>query len=297
MGSDALVALLTWNRLVPWKVLSLPRRVTDDFVPLAYGSKSTVFRGRARKGSTLWVVTRPIPERLHPPSLVAKVAVEGLYTIKDLPAHYRTRGIESLMKKWTWVAISNPKQSEFYELNDARLALQTLQIKSFSVMRSFPGGAKNVQDAFASCRKQTRARTVFLSYTHAESARFALALAGGLREEGFSPWLDSLTLPRYEMSREPGPTPERLSMLIRIGLHRSRLAIVVGTSNYGSTPWTRREREWIRRRRRETGELRCVEISRGAYRMPSCDRSFPDAPPRELARKIAVWWKREGIKP
>jgi len=53
MDSDALVTLLRWDLLVPWKVLSLPERVTDRFVPLGFGSKSTVFRGRARKGATL----------------------------------------------------------------------------------------------------------------------------------------------------------------------------------------------------------------------------------------------------
>jgi hypothetical protein len=101
MRSDALVTLLTWDRLVPWKVLSLPGRVTGDFLPVGYGSKSTVFRGRAKEDSTLWVVTMPIPEDLHPPSLVAQITVKGLYTRENCPTRLRSKGIEEL-SKWGW---------------------------------------------------------------------------------------------------------------------------------------------------------------------------------------------------
>lgn len=294
MGSDALVTLLTWNRLVPWKVLSLPTRVTGDFVPVGFGSKSTVFRGRAREGSTLWVVTRPTPERLHPPSLVARITVEGLYTKENCPARLRCKGVEELLEQWCWVAVSNPEQSEFFELNDASSALRALGIKSFSVMRSFPGGTERVREAFGPCMRHTRNRTVFLSYTHAESTEFALALAGELRTEGFSPWLDSLTLPLYEVDREGSPSHERLSKLIRIGLERSHLAVVLGTRNYGKTAWTRKEREWIRTRRANSGQLRCVEIVRGANKLRCYDKKFDEGAPRDLARKIAVWWKEKG---
>ena len=294
MKTDALVTLLTWDRLVPWKVLSLPRRVTDDFVPVGFGSKNTVFRGRAREGSTLWVVTRPTPKGLHPPSLVAQITIKRLYTKENCPASLRSKGVEELLDQWHWVAVSNPKQSEFFELNDASSALRTLQIKSFSVMRSFPGGTEKVREAFGPCVSQTRNRTVFLSYTHAESAPFALALAGGLREEGFSPWLDSLTLPLYEDDRGESPSLERLSKLIRIGIQRSRLAVVIGTGNYGKTRWTRKERDWIGARKRKSGQLRCIEIMRGASKLRCYDKRFDEDPPGELARKIAVWWKEKG---
>jgi hypothetical protein len=294
MGSDALVTLLTWDRLVPWKVLSLPGRVTEDFVPVGYGSKSTVFRGRAKEDSTLWVVTRPTPEGLHPPSLVARITVKGLYARENCPAHLKSKGMEELLEQWCWVAVSDPEQSEFFELNDASSALRKLRIKSFSVMRSFPGGTERVRKAFGPCMRQSLDRTVFLSYTHDESAQFALGLAGGLREEGFSPWLDSLTLPMYEVEREESPSLERLSKLIRIGLQRSRLAVVIGTKNYGNTTWTRKEREWIRTRRRKSGQLRCVEIVRGASKLRNCDMKFEDDSPKKLARKIALWWRQKG---
>jgi hypothetical protein len=291
MGSDALVTLLTWDRLVPWKILSLPGRVTADFVPVGYGSRSTVFRGRSKEDSTLWVVTRPIPEDLHPPSLVAKITVKGLYTKENCPARLRSKGIEELLEQWYWVAVSNPEQSEFFELNDASSALRTLRIKSFSVMRSFPGGTESVRKAFGPCMRQSRDRTVFLSYTHHESAQFAMSLAGGLREEGFSPWLDSLTLPLYEVEQEESPSSERLSKLIRIGLQHSRLVVVIATKNYGDTTWTRKERDWIRTRWRKTGQLRCVEITRGASKLRNCDKRFEEDSPESIAHKIADWWK------
>ncbi len=295
MGSDALVTLLTWDRLVPWKVLSLPGRITDDFVPVGYGSRSTVFRGRAKqKGSTLWVVTRPRPEGLHPPSLVARLTIEGLYTKQDCPARYRSKAVEELLEQWGWVAVSNPEESEFFELNDASSALQTLQIKSFSVMRSFPGGTERVQEAFGSCMRQARDRVVFLSHTHQESAEFALALSRELREEGFSPWLDSLTLPSYKIDRVASPSPRRLSKLIRIGIQRSSLAVVIGTESFGNTVWTSREREWIRARRRQSEQFRCVEIERGARKLRSCDGRFAEEPPRALARRISAWWQESG---
>ncbi|MCP3997656.1 MAG: TIR domain-containing protein [bacterium] len=294
MESDALVTLLTWDRLVPWKILSLPKRVTDDFFPVAYGSRNKVFRGRAKEGSTLWVVTRPEPRGLHPPSLVARITIKGLYTTENLPPHLRSKGVEELLDKWCWVAVSNPEQSEFFELNDASSALRTLQVKSFRVMRSFPGDTRRVNRAFGPCMRRARNRTVFLSHTHAESAEFALALAGALREDGFSPWLDSLTLPLYEVDRKGGPAPERLSKLIRIGLRHSRLAIVIGTKNYGNTVWTRKERDWIHVQRRKGSELRCVEIVRGTSKLRSCDRRFDEECPRAVARKIADWWRKIG---
>jgi len=294
MGSDALVTLLTWDRLVPWKILSLPARSTDNFAPVGYGSKATVFRGRVRKGSTIWVVTRPIPESLHPPSLVAQITVQGLYTKENCPSSLRSKGIKELLDRWGWVAVADVGKSRFFELNDASSALNELQIRSFSVIRSFPGGTDKVREAFSSCVRQAQNRTVFLSYTHAENRSFALELARGLREEGFSPWLDSLTIPSYKLRGDRDPNLERLSELIRIGLERSCLAVVIATENYGNTEWTRREREWIRTLKRSSGLLRCVEIRRGAKSKVRCyDERFDEDGPADLAHKIADWWKQK----
>lgn len=296
MGSDALVTLLTWNRLVPWKVLSLPTRVTGDFAPVGFGSRSTVFRSRANKeGATIWVVTRPGPGKLHPPSLVAKVTVKGLYTKENCPTRLRSKGVEDLLDYWRWVAVSIPDQSQFFELNDASSALQELKIKSFSVMRSFPAGTDRVQEAFRASMTQGQNQTVFLSYTHKESSQFALALARELRESGFSPWLDSLTLPLYDVDREKSPFSERLSKLIRIGLHRSQLAVVIETKNYGNTAWTKRELRWIHTLRKKSGQLRCIQINRGSNRQRNYDKQFDEDSPRELALKIATWWRTAGF--
>ncbi|MDB4584648.1 toll/interleukin-1 receptor domain-containing protein, partial [Draconibacterium sp.] len=143
------------------------------------------------------------------------------------------------------------------------------------------------------CMRQSRDRTVFLSYTHHESNEFALSLAGELREQGFSPWLDSLTIPLYEVEKDKSPSNERLSKLIQIGLQRSSLAIVIGTRNYGDTKWTHKERDWIQTCCRKSGQLRCIEIlTGGAGKLRNCDMIFEDNSPKNLAGKIAVWWNQ-----
>lgn len=114
-----------------------------------------------------------------------------------------------------------------------------------------------------------------------------------MREEGFSPWLDSLTLPLYEVAREGSPSEERLSKLIRIGLQRSCLAVVIGTQNYGNTRWTQMERKWLRNLRRGGKRLRCVEIMRGASKLRACDKRFDEDRPVDLARNIAAWWRQQ----
>lgn len=290
-STDALVALLTWDRLVPWKVLSLDRH-TSDFAPVGFGSRSTVFRGRVRKGTTLWVVTRPRPEKHHPPSLVARITAEGLYTPDDCPARLRSKGVDDLLSQWGWVAVADRSESRFFELNDASPALEDLGIRSFRVMRSFPDGTERVRRAFASSIEQADHQTVFLSHTHAESRSFALEVARALREVGFSPWLDSLTIPMYDVARDGDPAADRLSRLIRLGLSRSRLAVILSSKDYGATEWTRRERRWICDMKRQGADMACVEVRRGgASKVPCSDVQLDEARPSELARSIADWWR------
>lgn len=296
MRSDALVMLLTWDRLVPWKVLSLPERVEDEFVPVGYGSNSTVFRGKAKKGSTLWVVTRPLPEGCHPVSLVARIKVRGLYTKENCPEELKSKGVRDLLNIWCSVAVSDPRQSEFFELNDATKALDKLGIDNFRVMRSFPGDGPRVRKAFQDCTKRARNRTVFLSYTHkdGDNKRFAVDLAEALRKKGFSSWLDSLTIPRYVIKRKKSVTSERLSKLIRIGIQRSNLGVLIETENYGKTPWTRKERRWLGEHRAGDKSFRCVKIVKGKDRIRSYDNTFADAPAEDLADEIHDWWKKEA---
>ena len=292
--SDSLVTLLDWDRVVPWKVLSLPNLLSDDFVPIGYGSKSTVFRGRARKNSTLWVMTRPEEKAVHAPSLIARIKVEGLYTKDNCPQHLKSKGVEELLCQWGWVAVSDPTRSEFFDLNDASRPLQKLGITSFRVMRSFPNGTQKVAAAFRPCMKRARDRTLFLSYTHAESASFALELAKELLRHRFSPWLDSLAIPRYDLRPKEGPSKERLSKLIRLGIRRSHLALVVSTKEYGNTYWTRKERQWIRERWKQHGRPRCVQILNGARKLRKCDKEFETGPASVVASNIADWWRQAG---
>lgn len=292
--SNALVAYMTWNRVVPWKVLSLPTRVSGDFAPVGFGSDSPQFCGYARRARTLWVVTKPKVRRYSPPTLVAHLTIEGVYTDNSLPPHLRTESLDSLVKTWKWVAVSDRPGSEFFDLNDARQALLDLDLSMAKRSdRYWLGNEADVSRAFCKNVLQAQNRTVFLSHTHAESGQYALELAEVLHKAGFSPWLDALAIPEYDVNRELAPTEDRLSKLIRIGIRRSRLAVVVATEKFARTHWTRKEREWICNRRRESPNLRCVQILAGPSRMRSCERNFKQGPAKDVVNAIANWWRSQ----
>jgi hypothetical protein len=342
---DALLAYITWDRLVPWKILSLPDRVTGDFIPIGYGSKQPVFRKRALKDSLLWVITMPRPEASgdqappYAPSLVARIKVKRLCSIDECPDDLRSPGIDRLLDQWGWVAVSDPQDSRFFELNDASQALEGLgllghaapagrygqpaaasraaQTASANRLRQelgkrlrfitwLPGGLARSDDAFRPCMDQAKDRTVFISFTHAggyggaNGERFALDLAQELVPRGFSPWLDALAIPRYDLAREDDCSPRRLEKLIDLGITRSQLAIALMTDDYAQRTdrcgmnWTQTELEQILARRRHGGLFRCVQVMRGGAQREGFDHAFGPASAREVACAVAEWWYARG---
>jgi hypothetical protein len=299
--SDALVAYMTWDRLVPWKVLSLPERVTEPFYPVGYGSKHTVFRGRADRGATLWVVTKPQLKSTYHPTLVAKIRVLRRHSAESGMRPRRgaaplrdphQKAIDELLRQWGWVAESDPRASRFFELNDASAALGKLNLTTqlLGLRKIVKVDAARARDSFRSCTRRAKERTVFISYAHADAERLALDLAEALLARGFSPWLDALTIPRYDVELEDDVRPYRLGKLIELGIQRSQLGIALVTHRYAATTWTRRERDWLRRRSAQDARFRCLRILGKGRKLSWCDAKLDPAPPDELASQIKRWW-------
>jgi hypothetical protein len=156
---------------------------------------------------------------------------------------------------------------------------------------------------------QARHRTVFISFTHAggysgvNGERFALDLAQELLTHGFSPWLDALAIPRYDLAREDDCSPRRLERLIELGITRGHLAIALMTEDYAQRTdrcgmnWTQAEQAQILARRSQSGLFRCVQVMRGGPELAGFDHTFGRGSAREVACAIAEWWERDqGIR-
>ena len=141
-------------------------------------------------------------------------------------------------KRFRWVAVAKPERSEFFDFNDSGQALRDLNLSLGNrADRIWLGTEKKVDKAFSRSVRQAQKQTVFLSYTHLESQEYAVDLAEALVRAGFSPWLDALAIPEYDVDREFAPSEERLTKLIRLGIRRSSLSVVISTKEY-SHPWT-----------------------------------------------------------
>jgi len=68
------VAYMTWERVVPWKILSMVARPDKPPVPLGFGARNWDFHKLLEPGSQIWVVTRIANEF----SLVGRVAVQDI---------------------------------------------------------------------------------------------------------------------------------------------------------------------------------------------------------------------------
>jgi hypothetical protein len=117
-----------------------------------------------------------------------------------------------------------------------------------------------------------------------------LDLADELLREGFSPWLDSLAIPRYRLEREKEKSEGRLHRLIRIGINRSNFAVAIMTKRYGRTPWTRLESEWIASRHESDPGFDCRQIILGGEEIKGMGSSLPSTSVPKLAHELAAWW-------
>lgn len=322
----AFLAYVTWNRVVPWKILSLPQHRGERFAPLGYGAGSRSKTRRPRNlltrvqpEDTIYVVTMPWAKtRGLPPTLVARLHVKtvchGMGSPKSL-----SHNLTKLCRIWNAVAIADPCSSEFYGLNDATAALHRLGIITpgaargadrLRVIRTQLGrrvqkilrlhtSAEQTERAFAGCMTQGKGRSVFISYAHIDGEPYALELARHLMQRGLSPWLDALAIPRYNTKKEGPGKSRRLQKLLRLGIEQSALGLSVITDSYlkkkdkRGIVWTRREWDQLARRRQRDPTYRCVRVMRAKRWMHRGDASFEKKPARQAAAEVAQWWRKQ----
>lgn len=280
--SDVLVAYVTWNRIVPWKILSIPEDLRGGFFPIGYGSEQKALRRHCERGTKLYVVTLPWARlrgrreiRTYPLSLVARLEIRGVYQEQDLPAEFKSEGMSDLLRKWGWVAAAEPKSpwNRFYELNDVEGVFEdlglitTTDLSSGSDKRTRVGSrlqsirvlaGKDAEDAIRAFnrRLETRARRVFISFRSGkDNARYALALelAEQFLELGddhgqpvhwrFRPWLDSHVIPLFKPRDDR--SRQRLRNLIELGIRESDLAVELVSPDYALPP-QQDEEGWTR---------------------------------------------------
>jgi hypothetical protein len=277
------VAYMAWKRIVPWKVLSMMARPNQRLVPVGFGARNRDFCALLEPGSRIWVVTRVASEF----SLAACVTVREKILDRDtIPPGRRPKDVAKLFVKWRFVARADTTDSEFFETNDAEPVLAQHQIR-FAQNRTIAYRNASLKDSFAPCMAQAR-QTVFLSYRWCEGRRFAVALAREFRRRGLSPWLDALSIPDYEATREPGVTAPRLRKLIESAVDESTLAVVMNTETYARTFWTRMELNRIRGK-----DALWFQVMRGGR---ECECEEPSILSRKPAEVVQAILERRGSK-
>ena len=235
------IAYMAWERVVPWKILSLLAYPDKPLKPIGFGARHRSFYDSLEPGSRIWVVTRISNEF----SLAGVVTVKEVLNREEIPRKDWPHDLKELMSQWRYVARADPDHSEFYETNSAEPILDKLGIR-FAQNRTIVYHDASVGELFKPCMDQAR-NTIFLSYRWKESRRFAIALARELRKRGWSPWLDALSIPKYKTSREPGVNLPRLQKLLELGIAKSKLAVVINSRTFIKSKWTMFELEHIRK--------------------------------------------------
>jgi hypothetical protein len=197
-----------------------------------------------------------------------------------IPQAQWPKDVADLLDQWRFVARSGEgPNSEFFETNDAQPVVTGLKIQ-FSQRRTITYHDGSLESSFRACMDQGR-KTVFLSYRWEEGRRFALALAKEFRRNGLSPWLDAMAIPDYIKKGDPGVNEQRLQKLIELGIEKSRLAVIINTPSFGTTPWTRMEQEYI-----SSKGVRWFQVMRGGT-MCECDEApIVSRKPEEVVQEI-----------
>ena len=235
------VAYMAWERVVPWKILSMMAHTGEPLVPVGFGSRNRDFSKNLEPGSQIWVVAR-IAGKF---SLAGRVSVEDMLDRNNIARDEWPQDVAGLLAQWRFVARADPADSKFFETNNAEPVIARHRIR-FAQNRTIAYRRASLSNSFQPCVDQAR-NTVFLSYRWQEGRRFAIALAREFREQGLSPWLDALSIPAYEARRDRGVNAPRLKKLIKLGIEHCRFAVVINTPTFGRTPWTRTELGHIRR--------------------------------------------------
>ncbi len=90
------VAYMAWERVVPWKILSMMARPDEPSVPLGFGARNRDFNELLEPGSYIWVVTRTANEF----SIAGRVAVRDILDRNCIPQKKRPKNIGGLFAKW-----------------------------------------------------------------------------------------------------------------------------------------------------------------------------------------------------
>lgn len=275
------VAYMAWERVVPWKILSMMARPHGPLVPIGFGARNRDFYDLLEPGSQIWVVTRIANEF----SLAGRVTVQEILDQNCVPAKKRSKDLLGLFAKWRFVARADPHNSQFFETNNAEPVLAKHRI-GFAQNRTIAFRQGSLAASFAQCMAQAR-QTVFLSYRWSEGRPFAVALGRAFRRNGLSPWLDALSIPDYEAKRDTGVTAPRLQRLIKLGIEHSRFAVAINTETFGTTAWTKMELRHIRQM-----HIPWFQVIRGG-RARECAEppilgSKPEAVVQEILQRRAV---------
>jgi hypothetical protein len=272
------VAFMRWERIVPWKILSLKACPDKPPLPVGFGARQKKFYDCLEPGSQIWVVTRVANEF----SLAGRVTVQRMLDRNRIAKNRWPEHLADLLEEWPYVAESDPSNSKFFETNCAEPAMSNLG--SFTQNKTIIYHDRSLEESFRACMDQSR-KPVFLSYRWEEGRRLALALAKEFRRSGFSPWLDAMAIPKYIKKGDPEKNKQRLEKLIQFGIEESMLAVVINTPTFGHTAWTRMELTHIRRKgirwfQVVPEELECKE--------PSIVSSEPKVVVHESLRRIGV---------
>ena len=276
------IAYMAWERIVPWKILSMMAHPEERLAPLGFGSRNRDFSKLLEPGSQIWVVTRISNEF----SLAGRVTVQEILDRNSIPQERWPKGIAGLFMKWRFVARADLKNSEFFETNNAEPVMLKHNIR-FAQNRTVFYNEAPLSASLKTCIEQGR-ETVFLSYRWSEGRRFAIALARELRRNGLSPWLDALSIPAYEAKRDPGVDAPRLKKLIKSGIEKSKLAVVINTETFAETSWTRLELDHIRR-----SGIHWLQVMRGVTERKCDEPPIFSRKPEEVVQEIQ---KRRALR-
>lgn len=278
-----LIAYITWDRIVPWKILSIPDDIRRRFFPIGYGSNQKVLPKHCKKGTRLYVVTLPWAKRKrgkkirsYPLSLVACLEVRDVYCRNQkLPAELRTDGMRDLLGSWCWVAAAEPKSklNRFCELNNVEDVFKDLGLIKASDLRPKSNRRKKVGSRLQSVRAlsgnnagraieafdkhiETAGKRVFISFRSGKSKKcypLALHLAEQFLELGndrkdsnqrnYQPWIDSHAIPLY--APKDDKSKMRLRKLIQLGIGKSDLAVELVSPDY-ALPKNKDKQGWTR---------------------------------------------------
>jgi len=269
------VAFMAWQRLVPWKILSMIAQPKENLIPNGFGSRSRNFYELLEPGSQIWVVTRIAKEY----SLAGRLKISEILDGNCISQDKWPVDVKGLLKKWRYVARADFNDSEFYETNNAGPVILKHQIE-FTQYRPIVYRDASLHDSFAACINQSR-KTVFISYRWDEGRRFAFSLAKEFRKKGRSPWLDAHSMPAYEASREKKVDAPMLKKLIRLGINKSTLAVVINTETYPRKLWTSMELEHIRK-----AGIPWFQVMRGGRKQKFYDHPVFSKKPEEIVKEI-----------